>query len=66
MATKEPEGRISKAASKFEKQPVLSSPLSVIKMDMKGLRDYAARLNEFVEDPGLVAIRICECCIQIS
>jgi|GEM_PF-2125914 len=66
MAEKTPKGSVGKAASKFEKDAVLKSPLSVIKMDVSQLRDYADRLNEFIADPGLAAIRICECCIQIT
>jgi len=44
----------------------LESPLSIVKMDLGELEKYTARLNDFLKDPGLAAIRICECCIHIT
>lgn len=45
---------------------VLESPLSVIKMDVSELQNFTSRVNDFINSPGPAAIRICECCIQIS
>jgi hypothetical protein len=50
----------------YEEAVKLESPLSIVKMDLDQLESYVARLDQFIKDPGLVAIRICECCIQVS
>jgi hypothetical protein len=40
--------------------------MSVAKLSPDELKAYTDRLNGFLHSPGLVAIRICECCINIS
>jgi len=66
---KEPKGEALKesreAASKRQTQ-VLASPLSVVKMDLSELKSFTARLNDFLREPGVAAIRICECCINVD
>lgn len=42
------------------------SVLSVAKMDHNELKEYTNRLGEILASPGASAIRICECCINIS
>jgi len=39
---------------------------SLVKKDLKQLKDYATAINKSLKDPGLAAIRICECCVQVS
>ena len=40
--------------------------MSVAKLSPEELKGYTDRLNGFLRSPGLAAIRICECCINIS
>jgi hypothetical protein len=51
------------AASLTPAKPAISS---LVKKDLKQIRDYAAAINKSLKDPGLVAIRICECCVQVK
>ena len=39
---------------------------SLVKKDIAALRAHANRLNDFLKSPGAAAIRICECCINVS
>ena len=39
---------------------------SLVKMDLKQVRAYAAAINKAMKGPGIVAMRICECCVQVS
>ncbi len=55
-----------KMKAEYERSVKLESPLSIVKMDLNQLEEYVARLDDFVKDPGMAAIRICECCVQIS
>ena len=45
---------------------VLRSPLSTVKMDLKDLEKYMKELNKFLKDPGMVALRVCECCANVT
>jgi hypothetical protein len=58
MATKKPSAEEMAAA-----KPAITS---LVKKDLKQIKDYAAAINRQLKDPGLVAIRICECCVQVS
>lgn len=63
MATK----KAGKARPKAtEARLTKSSATSLVKKDLQGIRDYATRLDRFLKDPGLAAIRICECCINVD
>jgi hypothetical protein len=39
---------------------------SLVKKDLKQIKEYAAAINKSLKDPGLAAIRICECCVQVT
>jgi hypothetical protein len=39
---------------------------SMVKKDLASIRAQAASLKAFLKDPGVAAIRVCECCIQVS
>jgi hypothetical protein len=39
---------------------------SLVKKDLTAIRAQADKLRTFLKDPNIAAIRICECCIQIS
>jgi len=39
---------------------------SLVKKDLSAIRAQADRLRSFLKDPNVAAIRICECCIQVS
>jgi hypothetical protein len=39
---------------------------SLVKKDIASLQAHANRLNSFLKSPGAVAIKICECCINVS
>lgn len=45
---------------------VLESPMSVVKMDVSELKNFTNRVNDFLKGPDVVAIRICECCINVE
>jgi len=42
------------------------SVLSVAKMSPEELKEYTSRLGEILSGSSASAIRICECCINIS
>ncbi len=44
-------------------KPVVTS---IVKKDIKQLGAYVDNLNSILKDPGVVALRICECCIDIT
>ncbi len=44
-------------------KPVVTS---IVKKDVNQLEAYVKNLNSILKDPGVVALRICECCINIS
>ena len=60
MATKKKATKID--AAEIRK----TAATALVKKDLKGIKDYAARVNQFLKDPGLRAIRICECCINVD
>ncbi|MDD5559356.1 hypothetical protein [Candidatus Methylomirabilis sp.] len=39
---------------------------SLVKKDIASLQAHADRLTSFLKSPGAVALRICECCINVS
>lgn len=39
---------------------------SIVKKDVHQLRDYVDNLNSVLKDPGAVAIKICDCCINVT
>jgi hypothetical protein len=39
---------------------------SLVKKDLSSIRAQADKLRTFLKDPNIVAIRICECCIQVK
>ena len=39
---------------------------SIVKKDVRQLTEYVANLNSILKDPGMVALRICECCIDVT
>lgn len=45
---------------------VLTPMVSMAKMEVTELKAYTQRLNDFLKTPGAAAIRICECCIDVS
>ncbi len=45
--------------------PAKPAITSLVKKDLKQIKDYASAINKTLKDPGLVAIRICECCVQV-
>ena len=49
-----------------ELAPAKTALTSLVKKDLKQIKDYAAAINKSLKDPGLAAIRICECCVQVS
>jgi len=55
-----------RAAISADHKRVLESPLSVVKMDVSELKTFTNRVNDFLQDPDVVAIRICECCINVE
>jgi hypothetical protein len=58
MAAKKPSAADLSAA-----KPVVSS---LVKKDLKQIKDYAASVSKALKQPGMAAMRICECCIQVS
>lgn len=46
--------------------PAKPAITSLVKKDLKQIKDYAVAINKSLKDPGLAAIRICECCVQVS
>jgi hypothetical protein len=53
-------------AARLRQEAVLKSPLSVIQMDLSELKAFTSRLQDYLREPGVAAIRICECCINVS
>ena len=47
-------------------QAVPKKPISVSKMDIEELKDYTERMAQFASGDGVIAIRICECCVKIA
>jgi hypothetical protein len=45
---------------------VLKTMVSLAKMDVIELKQYTLKINEFLKTPGAAAIRICECCVDVS
>ncbi|GAA4970262.1 hypothetical protein HD597_005246 [Nonomuraea thailandensis] len=43
-----------------------AEPLSLVKFDLTDLKAYTDRLNGFLNEPGAIALRICECCINVD
>jgi hypothetical protein len=39
---------------------------SIVKKDMAQLQQYITKVNGLLKSPEAVALRICECCIQLS
>ena len=39
---------------------------SLVKKDIASLQAHADRLSSFLKSPGAAAIKICECCINVS
>jgi len=39
---------------------------SLVKKDLKQLKDYAAAVQKAIKSPSAAALRICECCIRID
>jgi hypothetical protein len=39
---------------------------SVVKADMVQLKTYLTKVNNLLKSPEAVALRICECCIQLT
>ena len=39
---------------------------SMVKKDIASLKAHADRLTTFLNSPGAAAIRVCECCINIT
>ena len=58
--------KAAKAAESISKEMILESPLSVVKLDLEQLQAFTSRVNDFLNDPSVAAIRVCECCIAIS
>ena len=42
------------------------APVSIAKMNRDDLKAYTDRIAEFAAGDGIVAIRICECCVLIK
>jgi hypothetical protein len=49
-----------------EKVDVLKPMVSMAKMDIDEIRVFTGRLNDFLKDAGPMALRICECCVDVS
>jgi len=47
-------------------QETPKTPISVSKMDIEALKDYTDQMAKFASGDGVVAIRICECCVLIQ
>lgn len=47
-------------------QAVPKKPISVSKMDIEELKDYTDRMAQFASGDGIIAVRICECCVKIA
>jgi hypothetical protein len=39
---------------------------SIVKKDMAQLQQYMTKVNGLLKSPEAVALRICECCIQLT
>jgi len=51
-------------AQTVQKTP--KKPISVSKMDIEALKDYTDQMAKFASGTGVVAVRICECCVKIA
>jgi hypothetical protein len=51
-------------AQTVQKTP--KKPISVSKMDVEALQDYTDQMAKFASGKGVVAVRICECCVKIA
>jgi hypothetical protein len=49
-----------------EQKDIITPMVSMAKMDLEELKVYTKKLSEYIRQPGIAAIRICECCIDIS
>lgn len=49
-----------------DQKDILKPIVSMAKMDLEELRIYTKKLSEYIRQPGVAAIRICECCIDVS
>lgn len=58
MAPKKPTAEELAAA-----KPIVSS---LVKKDLKQIKEYAAAVSKALKGPGIAAMRICECCVQVS
>jgi hypothetical protein len=47
-------------------QAAPKQPISVSKMDIEALKDYTDQMAKFASGHGVVAVRICECCVKIA
>ncbi len=50
----------------LEPKDVVKPMVSMAKMDITELKAFTSRLSEYLKEPELVAIRICECCVDIN
>jgi hypothetical protein len=51
-------------AQTVQKTP--KKPISVSKMDREDLKAYTGQIAKFASGDGVVAVRICECCVKIA
>jgi hypothetical protein len=56
----------SKKPTAEEMAPAKPAITSLVKKDLKQVREYAAAINKAMKEPSIVAMRICECCVQVS
>ena len=42
------------------------APEALVKKNLEGLREFCREIGRFLKAPGSVAIRICECCINVD
>ena len=47
-------------------QAAPKQPISVSKMDLEALKDYTDQMAKFASGKGVIAVRICECCVKIA
>jgi hypothetical protein len=48
------------------KQAEPKTPISVSKMDAEALKNYTDQMAKFASGDGVIAVRICECCVKIA
>ena len=47
-------------------QAAPKKPISVSKMDIEALKNYTDQMAKLAEGQGVIAVRICECCVKIA